>query len=809
VSVRWRTGFETDNLGFNVYREENGKRLRVNSQLIAGSALMVGAGTSLGAGKSYAWFDSALASRSAQYLIEAVDLNGESTWYGPVSSNQAARISSTGDRAASPTLGESGRSSPTESQTTHVDRRASIRMISSSGLSIQGVIGGRTAVKLGVKNEGFYRVTQPELVAAGFDPRIDPRYLRLIVDGREQPINVISRGAFDSSSAIEFYGLGVDSASTDEHVYWLTAGTQAGRRIQSVSARAKPGFSQSFLSSVELKPRSIYFAGLRNGDRENFFGPVIARDRVDQALTLQHVDASSPNGAMLEVALQGVTMSGHRVEVQINGARAGEVVFNGQDAGIARLPVTQSLLREGANIVGLLPLGGPADISLVDYLRLSYWHTFVADNNELRFNASPPQVISVDGFSNGDIRVLDVTNPNAPQEVLGVIKPNKSGYSVTISVPGPGLRTLVTMTNDRTRRAASITLDRASKWRQSTNEADLVIFTPGDFMLAVNPLRELRQSQGYKVAVVDIEDVYDEFSYGNKTPLALKDFLAYAHSNWKVAPRFVMLVGDASFDAKNYLGFGWNDFLPTSLIDTQLMETASDDWLADFNGDGLAEMAVGRLPVRSPREAAVVLAKIVSYDQSSRSEGVLLVADESLNGADFETTNAELRRLIPDDQRVEEINRGGLDPATAKSSLLDAINRGQRVINYNGHGNSDSWRGNFLTAEDVNQLSNGDNLALFVMMTCLNGYFHDAQLDSLAEALLGAEKGGAVALWASSAMTNPGDQGVMDIEMFKRLFDPEGSLTLGEISLQAKKKALNKDARLSWVLFGDPTTRLR
>ncbi|HSE36231.1 MAG TPA: hypothetical protein VLG74_02945, partial [Blastocatellia bacterium] len=356
VSVTWRTGFETDNLGFNVYRVENRKRLRVNSQLIAGSALMVGAGTSLGAGRSYAWFDSAPVSRSAQYLIEAVDLNGESTWYGPVSSFQTARKSVSSEQTTSPILGKLGKSSPMESQTTRIDRRASIRMAGSSGVSIQGVIDGQSAAKLVVKREGFYRVTQPELAAAGFNTTIDPRYLRLIVNGQEQPINVISRGAFDSWSAIEFYGLGIDSASTDEHVYWLTVGTQAGRRIQPVSARAKPGFSHSFLSSIELKPRSIYFAGLRNGDKENFFGPVIARDPVDQTLTLQHVGASSANGATLEVALQGVTMSGHRVEVQINGARAGEVVFNGQDAGIARLPVNQSLLREGANIVRLLSL---------------------------------------------------------------------------------------------------------------------------------------------------------------------------------------------------------------------------------------------------------------------------------------------------------------------------------------------------------------------------------------------------------------------------------------------------------------------
>jgi hypothetical protein len=95
------------------------------------------------------------------------------------------------------------------------------------------------------------------------------------------------------------------------------------------------------------------------------------------------------------------------------------------------------------------------------------------------------------------------------------------------------------------------------------------------------------------------------------------------------------------------------------------------------------------------------------------------------------------------------------------------------------------------------------------MMTCLNGYFQDAQLDSLAESLLRSEKGGAIALWASSGMTPPGDQGVMNVEMFKRLFDHSSSLTLGEIVVQAKAKTLNTDARFSWVLFGDPTTRLR
>src|SRR5207237_1452606 len=115
---------------------------------------------------------------------------------------------------------------------------------------------------------------------------------------------------------------------------------------------------------------------------------------------------------------------------------------------------------------------------------------------------------------------------------------------------------------------------------------------------------EYRQKQGLSVEVVNIEDLYDEFSYGHKSPQALKDFLSFTKTSWLKAPRYVLLMGDASFDPRNYLGRGDYDFVPTKLIDTQYLETASDDWYADFKANGLAEMAIGRLPVRGADEAA-------------------------------------------------------------------------------------------------------------------------------------------------------------------------------------------------------------
>jgi hypothetical protein len=808
VSLQWRTGYEIENLGFNIYREEgnSGKRVRVNSQMIAGSALMVGSSTALGAGKSYSWFDTLAANKNAQYWIEDIDLDGQTSLHGPISIGQpTGRVGS--GQSQSATLGQLGKGNALAPSTATVDRRAPV--ISASGAILQPGLAGQAAVKMSVKTEGFYRVTQPELIAAGLDPKANLGMLQLYVDGQQVPINVTTKGGqFDSSAAIEFYGIGADSAYTDSRVYWLVVGSQPGQRIQQIPAASSQITQGSFLHTVELKERSVYFSSLRNGEKENFFGAVVGREPVAQSLNVQHLDTLTAGGGTLEVALQGVTQVAHRVEVQINGARAGILSFNGQDQGVARLAVSQSALKEGVNTVTLLSQAGQSDVSLVDYVRLTYWHSLVADNNQLRFNALSKQVTTVDGFSNPGIRVFDVTSANAVQEVMATVRQTKSGYAASMSVPGTGQRTLLAMTNDLAKRVSSAAHNQPSNWRQPGQAGSLVIITRRDFFSALQQLVSLRTGQGYNVALVDVEDVYDEFSYGNKSPHAIKDFLAYAKASWQVRPEFVLLAADASYDAKNYLGFGDSDLVPTKLIDTQLMETASDDWLADFNADGMADLAVGRLPVRSAREAATLAAKIVRYEQIARPEGALLVIDDT-EEIDFAAPSRELRRLIPANVRVEEINRGGMDPAITKSTLLNSLNRGPRIVNYNGHANVDAWRGNLLTSDDAASLTNGDNLSLFVMMTCLNGYFTDAQLDSLAESLMKAEQGGAIAVWASSGMTEPGDQAPMALDVFKRLFDSNSTLTLGEVTVRAKAASKNKDVRLSWILFGDPTTRLK
>jgi len=86
--------------------------------------------------------------------------------------------------------------------------------------------------------------------------------------------------------------------------------------------------------------------------------------------------------------------------------------------------------------------------------------------------------------------------------------------------------------------------------------------------------------------------------------------------------------------------------------------------------------------------------------------------------------------------------------------------------------------------------------------------FPSLYTESLSEALLKAECGGAVAVWASSGLTEPEAQAMMNRELIKVLFNGE-SITLGEAIKRAKAATPDPDVRRTWILFGDPTTKLK
>jgi hypothetical protein len=105
-------------------------------------------------------------------------------------------------------------------------------------------------------------------------------------------------------------------------------------------------------------------------------------------------------------------------------------------------------------------------------------------------------------------------------------------------------------------------------------------------------------------------------------------------------------------------------------------------------------------------------------------------------------------------------------------------------------------------------LTNGNKLPVFVIMNCLNGFFHDVYTQSLAEALMLAPNGGAVAVWASSGLTNAGPQFQMNNSLMQALFS-QPAPALGDAVLSAKSGISDQDVRRTFIFFGDPAMRLR
>src|SRR5262249_46791982 len=551
VLISWRTNHEVNNLGYNVYRESFGQKTKITPQIIAGSALTVGNGVGFQAGNSYVWSDQPTTGfGSVKYWLESVDLGGTTELTGPISITKPPKAGPV-KTEQSALLGRLGMAQAQLNlqSSAPVQRVALQAAATPAEVQQQNFLAGQAAMKLSVKQEGWYRVTQSDLVAAGMSPSIDPRSLQMFVGGRQVPIivNGEQNGRFDAADSIEFYGLGLGTAASDTRVYWLTTGTSGGMRIKSLRAMGTPG-TASFQYAVERKDRTIYFSALRNGDEENFFGPVVTPIGVDQVLALTKLAPAS--NASLDVSVQGVTLGTHQLKVQLNGADIGTMTFADQNKGTQSFSIAQSRLREGSNTVRLISLISSGDISLVDTVRVTYWHSYAADNNQLNLSATGGQEVNISGFATSDIRVVDVTDPFTPLELIGVATGGKGNFTQRVALTGVGVRSVMAFTGDRAKRVADISRNNPSNWRQPTNAADLVLITRREFMSSVSPLVNLRQSQGLRVALVDVEDLFDEFNFGNKSPQAIKDFLTLATSSWATAPRFVLIVGDASYDPK-------------------------------------------------------------------------------------------------------------------------------------------------------------------------------------------------------------------------------------------------------------------
>ena len=184
------------------------------------------------------------------------------------------------------------------------------------------------------------------------------------------------------------------------------------------------------------------------------------------------------------------------------------------------------------------------------------------------------------------------------------------------------------------------------------------------------------------VEVVKAQDIYDEFSYGLKDTAAIRDFLSYAYANWNKTdhPTYVLLVGDATLDYRDDLGYfaeGKEDLLPTYIYQTNTLgNTPTDNWFVCVDGsDYLPDMIVGRFCVRTETDLRNITEKIKKYEQGGISiwagNVVLAADDESL----FENMSDALETLLPEGFSARKVYISQYDDIqSATDDLVNKIN---------------------------------------------------------------------------------------------------------------------------------------
>jgi uncharacterized repeat protein (TIGR01451 family) len=828
VLVTWITSFESDNLGFNVYREADGVRTKLNRGLIAGTALSAGTQTQTHGYRLRDRLDTAGA--QAQYYLEDVDTHGKRTLHGPISpsfgsvgqtTTDAPMLSRVGQssgqssngftvRVASnsspmPGLGQQG--SVLESQPgMGVDRPLTIAPPAKNQSERQQQLAAQNGLKIYVTAEGWQRVTRAAMLAAGFDPGPDMGALGLYSIGLVQPFVA-------EADAIDFYGFPLDTVSTGARTYWLRNENGNGKKYPSPGAGGGATLNGDVAFTYRRTERTIYFAGLNNnGDDTDMFGPILTTDPTTQTFSLTGVDTAYTGNASISLTVQGaIDTVTHMIDVTVNGHHAGVVSVPRIQEGTSSLPLLQSWLVNGPNDLVMTAQNGDDDVSVLVSTTVTYQHALHADNGAFEATLPSGRNAVISGFTSSNVVGLDVTDPANPAMVTTTTASDGAGgWTATLAVPFSGSSsTHVILAVDASRNITpgELALNQPSTLSASdTPGGDLVIIANSAFASSASPLVSTRSGQGLTPVVVNVDDVYDEYNFGIRDPQAIRSFLQDSLKKWKKSPRWVLLLGSASIDPRNFLGSGAFDFVPTRLLNMSLMKTASDDWFTDFNNDGIADLAIGRIPVRTASDAALVINRIATRGTPSGAwaNHVVFVADQP-DTYDFPGVVNSLASMLPGSMTSQVIRYDQSSNPTGDT--VAAFNSGALIADYVGHGSTEIWSDGRFSSANAAALSNGSNLPVAILMTCLNGYFHDIDTESLATALLTAPNGGAIAVWASSTLTEPDQQAAMNRELFRLLFsDP--TLTLGEAVLRAKRVSSDTDVQRSWIFFGDPSMKL-
>ncbi len=728
--------------------------------------------------------------------------------------------------------------------------------------------------KIVISQTGIYQVTYSQLRRAGANSvDIELETLKMENRGRRVGLHIFDHdtdGRFDRDDSIVFYGQApIGDRFTDTNVYWLSWGGVGRSQVAVRDAAPKTpnvptplAFKKTVRFEQDLKYDRLLDVKSEQADHyfwESLTGGVDNRlSQKDFPIQLHHV---APRGlvnrnAEIRIKFQGASRernARHQARILFNDAQLGQVAEWRQQAAplVARQiepwrfshSEDTNVLRIRAEARNGTPAGEP-DFYL-DWFEIDYWHTFKVSEGVLGFNSEtePRRTGRVQyrltNIHRPDVDVYQIRNGSIVAKLAnGRVERVDGNFQLTFEDNVTSLVGYFVVEQARYIQVNHIAPAKPSVISNPGNQADYIIISHGDFINNIQSLADFRRSQGLSVMVVDVEEVYDQFNHGIFNPLAIQKFLHYTYTHWRAPkPTYVLLVGDAHYDYKGAIVKLYRSVLDKDYDLYPIYvptfhgwapasgETAMDHRFVTVSGDDpLPDMFIGRLPVQLPHELDGMVKKIINYEakrQPGLWQGRLMqVADNEVDNVGDDIFERSSKQLIEEyipvayDTRKVYLRQIG-SPERTNRAILATINEGVLVVEYSGHGGTQTWadEGIFRIA-DAEGLRNV-HLPFIITTTCLNGQF-DQPLQfgqrSLSEQFL-MGSAGAIGVLSATRLTFATVNAAFDRNLFTSIFTVKPS-TLGAIITNAKTQFMITAPQLwlpsamQYTLFGDPATRL-
>jgi len=277
---------------------------------------------------------------------------------------------------------------------------------------------------------------------------------------------------------------------------------------------------------------------------------------------------------------------------------------------------------------------------------------------------------------------------------------------------------------------------------------EYVIITQDTWVSAFQPLADWKTQKGVPATIVTTSWIYNNGGYSGSNLQKIKAFVQDAYSTWGTT--YVLLGGDTDVVPCHFKTFPGVDYDPVP----------NDVYYADFDGDYVCEVNIGRASVTGPGTGAgqigTFVNKVITYETNPPLTNY--ATDAAFFGFDLDSsTHAQQCKIdiknayIPADWTMTTVYDS--QSGNHLTNVIAALNAGQNLVNHADHSGSDCMgtgyinHGWLIYSNDMDALTNGNKQTIFYSMGCDPAAYDS---DSIAEHFVRNNNGGGVGFIGNS-----------------------------------------------------------